>query len=138
MQFLAAGYINSDSINSLPIHQHQNITIITINNAHITVIVASILYFYLYLIVNKNLHHLVKDVVAALHFLLKSDSGFLKQIRLNVATEIIQVKCQKDEHHLRKSNSFFTQCKCAQSFAKMKSYPASLPFVLKWMRMNLP
>ena len=96
MQFLAAGYINSDSINSLPIHQHQNITIITINNAHITVIVASILYFYLYLIVNKNLHHLVKDVVAALHFLLKSDSGFFKQIRLNVATEIIQVICQKD------------------------------------------
>ena len=106
MQFLAAGYINSDSINSLPIHQHQNITIITIitiNNAHITVIVASILYFYLYLIVNKNLHHLVKDVVAALHFLLKSDSGFFKQIRLNVATEIIQVICKKDEHHLRKS-----------------------------------
>ena len=77
--------------------------LITINNAHITVIVASILYFYLYLIVNKNLHHLIEDVVAALHFLLKSDSGFFKQIRLNVATEIIQVKCQKDEHHLRKS-----------------------------------
>ena len=35
----------------------------------------------------KNLHHLVEDVVAALHLLLESDPSFFKQVRLDVAPE---------------------------------------------------
>ena len=35
----------------------------------------------------KNLHHLVEDVVAALHLLLESDPSFFKQVCLDVAPE---------------------------------------------------
>ena len=34
-----------------------------------------------------RLHHLVEDVVAALHLLLESDPSFFKQVRLDVAPE---------------------------------------------------
>ena len=58
-----------------------------ISSNPINVIILITIIILLLIIHMKNLHHLVEDVVAALHLLLESDPSFFKQVCLDVAPE---------------------------------------------------
>lgn len=69
------------------VKEHGSSGEISSNPIIVIILITILILLTIILIQIKNLHHLVEDVVAALHLLLESDPSFFKQVRLDVAPE---------------------------------------------------